>query len=109
MPKPTNIFSHLCIAMASRKLKCDRKRAHSIMAGEYYLAVKGRKATRTYCRQCAREVLAFAGSQLSELRTLLENDSNLFLAGLYNDEGDVKDGKKRHPPPMAGRISRSLE
>jgi len=109
MPKPRNIFSHLSIEMAARASKCDRKRAHHVDAGEYYLAVKARNSTKTYCQHCAREILSSAGNQLSELRTLLERGPNLLFAGLYRDGVPAPLSKKEPPQAAARRVGRLLD
>lgn len=71
MPKTREILGHVSVQIAGKKRKCARNPSkHSISKGQPCLVIKGGtyNAEKSYCGECAADILDLADEQLKQLR-----------------------------------------
>lgn len=74
MPKTREILGHVSVQIAGKKRKCTRNPGkHSIPKGEPCLVIKGGtyNAEKSYCRECAADILELAEKQLEQFKLSL--------------------------------------
>ena len=71
MPRLRQIVKTSYIEEAQRLRRCSRNKSHEIPRGERCLVVEENMRQKSYCRECAEEIMAHGIETLEQLRSEL--------------------------------------